>query len=155
MVCSQGGYSCAKDSDCFNAGNGADLAERIEVSEPLEPGDLVEIDPQNPGSYRLARGPNTGLAVGVVTSAPAITIANEAQEAAEEKRPLLALMGRVPVKATTENGPIRVGDLLVSSSMPGTVMRCADPQGCAGSLVGKALEALEQGAGKIEVLLMR
>ena len=154
-MCSQGAYSCGKDSDCFNAGNGADLAEGIEGTEPLEPGDLVEIDPETPGLYRLARGPNTKLAVGVVTSVPAITLANKPVAAAEQNRPLLALMGRVPVKATTENGPIRVGDLLVSSSVPGTVMRCARPDGCAGSLVGKALEALARGAGKIEVLLMR
>ena len=64
-------------------------------------------------------------------------------------------MGRVPVKATTENGPIRVGDLLVSSSTPGAVMRCDEPEGCSGTLVGKALEALEHGDGMIEMLLMR
>ncbi len=57
-------------------------------------------------------------------------------------------------KATTENGPIRVGDLLVSSSTPGAVMRCSDSDGCAGALVGKALQALVEGEGTIETLLM-
>ena len=139
----------------FNAGSGADLAEGIDASEALEPGDLVEIDPQAPGRYRKARGPNTELAVGVVTSMPAITLANQPGAVDDDPRPLLALMGRVPVKATTENGPIRVGDLLVSSSVPGAVMRCAEPDGCGGTLVGKALEVLERGDGTIEMLLMR
>ena len=68
---------------------------------------------------------------------------------------LATLMGRFPGKATTENGPIRVGDLLVSSSTPGAVMLCGKSNDCAGTLVGKALEALEHGDGMIEMLLMR
>ena len=70
-------------------------------------------------------------------------------------RPLLALMGRVRVKATTENGPIRPGDLLVSASLPGYAMRCPDPSRCEGAVIGKALEPLEEGTGLIEVLLLR
>jgi hypothetical protein len=91
----------------------------------------------------------------VVTAVPAITLASQPGAVEEDPRPLLALMGRVPVKATTENGPIRIGDLLVSSSTPGAVMRCVEPDGCELALVGKALEELEQGGGTIEVLLMR
>jgi hypothetical protein len=64
-------------------------------------------------------------------------------------------MGRVKVKATTENGPIQPGDLLVSASTPGYVMRCSDPKECEGAIIGKALEPLEQGAGLILMLVMR
>jgi hypothetical protein len=70
-------------------------------------------------------------------------------------RPLLALMGQVQVKATAENGPIRSGDLLVSSSTPGYVMRCPDPEECVGAIVGKALEPLEEGTGLILMLVMK
>ena len=139
----------------FNTGRGADLAERIDTTEPLEASDLVEIDPQAPGRYRKTRGPDSGLAIGVVASVPAIRLSNRPPGAEEDRRPLLALMGRVPVKATTENGPIRIGDLLVSSSTSGSVMRCALPDDCDGKLVGKALEALQGGDGVIEMLLMR
>ena len=90
----------------------------------------------------------------MVASQPSITLGNDS-ETAEDSQPLLALMGRVPVRATSENGPIRVGDLLTSSSVPGAVMRCRDAADCGGALVGKALEALEQGEGMIEMLLMR
>ena len=67
---------------------------------------------------------------------------------------MLALMGRVPVKATEENGLIRPGDLLTVSSKPGYAMRCADPKACEGAIIGKALEALESGEGMILVLVM-
>ncbi|MCS7198074.1 MAG: hypothetical protein NZ930_05290 [Candidatus Bipolaricaulota bacterium] len=68
---------------------------------------------------------------------------------------MLALLGRVPVKATTENGPIRPGDLLTSSSKPGYAMRCASSYVCEGALLGKALEALNVGEGVILMLLTR
>ena len=58
-------------------------------------------------------------------------------------------------EATTQNGPITPGDLLVSSSTPGHVMRCRDPQRCQGALIGKALEPLRTDTGVIEMLLMR
>ena len=67
---------------------------------------------------------------------------------------MLALMGRVPVKATTENGPIRPGDLLTVASKPGYAARCASANECDGVIIGKALEALEEGDGKILVLVM-
>ena len=67
----------------------------------------------------------------------------------------LALAGRVPVKATTENGPIKVGDLLVSSSKPGYAMK-GDKETIAriqGVVLGKAMESLSEGEGEILVLV--
>ena len=87
-VCADRAYF--SDSGGFNAGQGADLAEHIDASEPLEPGDLVELDPQAPGLYRKARGPNTGLAVGVITSVPAIPLGNQPAALTSSGLPLLA-----------------------------------------------------------------
>jgi len=67
-------------------------------------------------------------------------------------QPMLALMGRVPVKATTENGPIRPGDLLTVSSETGYAARCAGAKECV--IIGKALEGLKEGEGMILVLVM-
>ena len=64
---------------------------------------------------------------------------------------MLALAGQVPTKVTTENGPIKVGDLLTSSSIPGHAMKATDPK--IGTIVGKAMEPLESGSGKIVVLV--
>jgi len=48
----------------------------------------------------------------------------------------VALNGRVPVKVSTENGEIKAGDFLTSSSIPGVAMKATKP----GQVVGKALE---------------
>lgn len=131
---------------------GADIAELINVSESVGPGDVVELDPNHPGMYRKTSGSHSRLVAGVISSAPGIVLGS--QELADD-RPLLALMGVVPVKATAENGPIRPGDLLVSSSLPSYVMRCADPGKCEGAIIGKALEPLEEETGVIKMLVMR
>ena len=198
-------YFCGLSSGCFNTGSGADIAEVIRVSEPVAPGDLVELDPDRPGRYRKARGPYSTLVAGVISTAPGITMGGAEERPSpvlrlslslsslspqpvelplgmslgslgerysspnitlqwtiegvlaqlETDRPLLALIGVVPVKATAENGPIRPGDLLVSSSTLGYVMRCGDPDRCEGAIVGKALEPLAEGEGLIEMLVMR
>jgi hypothetical protein len=158
------GNVCADGS--FNSG-GADVAEYILASEPLEPGDVVELDPHNPKHYRKVREPYSPLVAGVISTAPgvvlgakhlslALSVNGEGRGEVEPgERPLLALLGRVPVKATTESGPIRPGDLLTSASKPGYAMRCVDVTQCEGAIIGKALEALDKGEGVILVLLMR
>jgi subtilisin family serine protease len=150
----------------FNPG-GADVAEYILASEPLEPGDVVELDPHNPKHYRKVREPYSPWVAGVISTAPgfvlgakhlslALSVNGEGRGEVEPgERPLLALLGRVPVKATTENGPIRPGDLLTSASKPGYAMRCVDVTQCEGAIIGKALEALDESEGVILVLLMR
>ena len=66
---------------------------------------------------------------------------------------LLALVGIVPVKVSAEGGPIQPGDLLVTSSTPGHAMRWAGPDLCPCSVVGKALEPMDEEQGVILVLL--
>lgn len=156
-VYADGSYNCGLASGCFNAGVGAGMAERIEVSESLSPGDLVEIDPQNPGQFRLSHTAYSTLAAGVVATNPAITLNNNdltKDDTAErtDTRPLLALVGQVPVKVSAENGPILLGDLLVTSSTPGHAMK-AGPNPPIGTIVGKALGTLEEGVGVIQMLV--
>ncbi|MDH7505982.1 MAG: S8 family serine peptidase [Candidatus Acetothermia bacterium] len=195
-------YFCGLSSGCFQSGSGADIAELISTSEPVTPGDLVELDPARPGHYRKASRPYSTLVAGVISSAPGIvmgggnakpgvtlplslalsaagsegprlSIGSIAKRHADSlaislewtvagvlaqlraSQPLLALIGVVPVKASTENGPIRPGDLLVSSSTPGHVMRCGELSRCEGAIVGKALEPLEEGQGLIRMLVMQ
>lgn len=59
----------------------------------------------------------------------------------------LALVGRVPCKVTNINGPIRRGDLLTTSPIPGYAMRATK----AGPVIGKALEEFNAKRGKILV----
>jgi len=136
----------------------ADIAEWVPVSEPVEPGDVLELDPTQPGYYRKARGPCSTLVAGVVSTQPGVALGSPPAThylPPTDQQALLALLGVVPVKVTDENGPIRVGDLLVVSSTPGCVMRWDPEQRCEAGLLGKALETHELGRGAILVLLMR
>jgi hypothetical protein len=168
------GNVCADGS--FNA-SGADVAEYILTSEPVEAGDVVELDPHNPTHYRKARGAYNSLVAGVISTRPGLVLGLKLRAGpipftpSLEKRgifplslgegqgerfaSLLALLGRTPVKVTTENGPISPGDLLTSASKPGYAMRCEDIRRCEGAILGKALESLVEGEGIILVLLTR
>jgi hypothetical protein len=137
----------------YNAG-GADDAEYVPFSERLEPGDLVEIDEDNGQSFRLSSHPNSHSVGGVISTRPGVSLnTTTAEESAAKGMPRLALSGRVPVKATSENGPIRAGDLLVSSSRPGRAMR-APATPAPGTVIGKAMQKLDRDSGEIEMLVM-
>jgi subtilisin family serine protease len=144
----------------------ADVAEWVPVSEPVEPGDVLELDPENPGHYRKSRGPCSTLVAGVVSTKPGFVLGTNPSTldlgpSTVDYGPwtvdsaLLALIGIVPMKVTDEGGPIEPGDLLTTSSSPGYGMKWNQEDGTACGLVGKALEPLDSGTGVIQVLLMR
>jgi len=136
----------------FVTGGGADVAERINTSEWVEKGNVVEIDPKHEGFFRKANSSYSKKVAGVISSNPGVILGNDNATSLDkwkDNRPMLALVGRIPVKANIENGSIAVGDLLVSSSQPGYAMKCKDQSKCSGAIVGKALEPLEEESGKI------
>ena len=77
-------------------------------------------------------------------------ILNMATEA--DGRQPLALTGLVKVKVDAQYGAIRPGDLLVSSPTAGHAMRAEDAP--AGTVIGKALEPLDAGTGRVLMLVM-
>lgn len=137
---------------------GADVAERVDAADRLEAGDLVAIDTARPGQFCLSRKAYSTLVAGVVSTTPGVVL-NSREPAGDEPvedadtRPMLALVGQVPVKVSAENGAIRPGDLLVASSTPGHAMRAGDDPPT-GTVVGKALGGLETGRGVITMLVM-
>ena len=141
----------------FNSGQGADVAERIRPSENVLPGDVVEIDPDNEGFFRKARNAVSTMVAGVISTSPGVTLNNRfagTTAATQDDRPLIALAGRVIVNATAAYGSIELGDLLVSSPVPGYAMKCPSSQACIGAVIGKALQALPGGTGTIEIQVM-
>ena len=128
----------------------ADLAETVKITEQVEAGDVLCLNPLNRNGYRKCRDSYSSLVSGVVSSEPGIVLSSETRHS---KAPL-ALMGRVPVKATAENGPINPGDLLTTSSKTGYAMLCQDRKKCTGAIVGKAIDSLEEGKGKIKMLVV-
>ena len=68
----------------------------------------------------------------------------------------LGVVGVIPTKVCAEGGPIRRGDLLVSSSTPGHAMKADRSRIQPGTLLGKALEEFDaqtQTTGQIKVLV--
>jgi hypothetical protein len=65
----------------------------------------------------------------------------------------VAMTGRVYAKCTAEDGPIRPGDLLTTSSTPGMAMHATDSVRRSGAIIGKAMTALESGRGLVLVLV--
>lgn len=128
-----------------------DLAENFYTSETLEAGDVVSLDPHSDGVIRC-RKQGDPLVLGVVSTLPGMLLgAEEACRLTREGEYPIALSGRVPCKVTTENGPIRKGDLLIPASLPGHAMRADTPQ--PGTSIGKALQDLQGEQGLIDVFV--
>ncbi|TES92395.1 MAG: hypothetical protein E3J94_02655 [Desulfobacteraceae bacterium] len=128
-----------------------DLSELIPAEEGLEEGDVVIIDTSNDERVVKSAKPYDRLVAGIYSTDPGFLITGP--EEYDGHQIPLALAGRVLVKASAENGPIERGDLLVTSSTPGHVMKCTDYQKGQGAIVGKALYPLESGTGKIKALV--
>jgi hypothetical protein len=148
-------FSVSKSGDVFAAQFGSarpEVAEKVKLSDTAEMGDVVEIDPNEPGSFRLSRTANSSAVAGVLVASPGLKLGGE-ETGSGERDYFLCLLGRVPVKVTFENGPIHPGDLLVASGTPGRAMKApAEPK--PGTVIGKALGKLSQDQGEIEMLVM-
>jgi len=138
-----------KLGDC-NAAGQADFAEYYGTDGTAEAGDVIMIDESKPTiTLSLARIGETSKAfvkkatqssaqkaIGIISTNPFAEVLAEGVFARDENAKAVALAGRVPVKVSSENGPIAVGDYLTVSSIPGVAMKATG----AGVVVGKALE---------------
>jgi len=123
----------------FNSG-GADVAEYVNTTDTVEPGDVIEIDPDNPGQFRKAREALSPLVAGIITTDPGVVLGgNSIRGKSGDDHPAVALAGRVPVKVMAKFGAVEIGDLLVSSPFPGYAMKCAEPRECVGAIIGKIM----------------
>jgi hypothetical protein len=144
----------------FNGGTqvgGADFAESVRVGRSglsYGPGDLMVVDETADRQITLAARPYSTLVAGIYSTKPGILATPRGiGEAAAHAEVPMAVMGIVPCKVSAENGPIRRGDLLVTSSTPGHAMRGTDRGRMLGAVVGKALGNQAAGTGVIEVLV--
>ena len=136
---------------------GADYAEAVDVTgdrTKYEPGDILVIDPDAPGKFLKSNQAYSTLVAGIYSTKPGFV--GRKQPATPETSATevpMAMVGRVPTKVSAENGPIKVGDLLVASSTLGHAMKGTDRSLLTGAVVGKALGSLDSGTGVIEVLV--
>lgn len=133
---------------------GADFAELVETDRAASsygPGDVFVIDPDRDRRIVLSSEPYSTRVVGVFATKPGILASRDAMRAQSGSEIPLAMLGIVPVKASAENGAIHRGDLLVTASTPGHVMKATDRSLFPGAIVGKAMQPLESGTGVIEI----
>ena len=136
---------------------GADFAESMPVKgdrNRYEPGDLLAIDRTGNRRLGLANSAYSTLVAGIYSTNPGVLASPYKMDDPNlAKEVPMAVVGIVPCKVSAENGPIEVGDLLVTSSTPGHAMKGTDRSKMMGAVVGKALEPLRQGKGMVQVLV--
>ncbi|MBI3888453.1 hypothetical protein HY311_01525 [Candidatus Nomurabacteria bacterium] len=131
-VTSDGNIMSSTNGGFFSGG--ADLAENYTSTESLTKGEVVMVDPNNSQGVLRSTGQYQNTLVGVVSTAPGFVAGSKTVDSVP-----IALVGRVPVRFSTENGPIKAGDYLTSSSIPGYAMRATQ----AGRVIGTALENMD------------
>lgn len=125
--------------------NYADLAENFASDKEYEPGTVLVFGGANEVT-ESAKENDTKVA-GVVTTDPAFVMNHKLTGT----KSCIALQGRVPCKVI---GPVSLGDMLVTSSVPGHAKKAVDPK--VGSVIGKALQNYEStDPGIIEILAGR
>ena len=131
-----------------------DVAEWVNSSQELLAGTVVVLDRSKSNQVIASRHAYDSRVAGVISLRPGLVLGEEG-----EGRVLVATTGRVKVKVDATNGPIEIGDLLVTSDREGFAMKSlpVDVGGVRihrpGTLIGKALEPLAKGTGEILVLL--
>ena len=131
-----------------------DVAEWVESSQELAAGTVVVLDPSKSNQVVASTQSYDSRVAGVISLKPGIALGERS-----EGRLLVAATGRVRVRVDASNGPIQIGDLLVTSDKEGVAMKSVPVEiggvriHRPGTLIGKALEPLAKGTGEILVLL--
>jgi hypothetical protein len=137
--------------------SGIDFAKSMAVvgdRNTYTAGDLLVIERTAKRHLARAQQPYSSLVAGIYSTKPGMLGSTKRVDEIPAKDEVpLAVVGIVPCKVSAENGPIQVGDLLVTSSTPGHAMRGTDRSRMLGAVVGKALEPLPVGTGVIQVLV--
>jgi len=102
-----------------------DLAELYFSEENITLGDLVVFDPTRPASVKKSTSPYEDKILGVTSSKPLALLMSSGSAARldDPRYKPISLSGKIIVKVSLENGPIKVGDPLTSASVPGHVMK--------------------------------
>ena len=135
-------------------GEGLDYAEGFDVSsdDEIRPGTVLIIDPDNPGKLTVSDEPYDRKVAGIVTGAKGL--GSGVRLGSDQFDYDVALAGRVYCNVDATHGTVEPGDLLTTSPTPGYAMKVLDYAKAQGAILGKAMEALEEGQkGQILVLV--
>jgi hypothetical protein len=128
----------------------ADLAENVPASPDVEAGDVVVAVDDATADYGVrfarARAYADPAVVGVISDTGSVVMGPTAS------RMPVALAGFVKVKVDADLGAVARGDLLTSSATPGHAARAKETT--PGTILGKALQALDKGRGRVLMMVM-
>jgi hypothetical protein len=113
---------------------------------------VLVLDADNPGKMLKSIDAYSTSVSGIYSTKPGTVGRRQVTAKSPDEVPM-AVVGIVPAKVSAENGPIKVGDLLVTSSTPGYAMKGTDRGRMLGAIVGKAMAKVDSGTGVIEVLV--
>ena len=125
----------------------ADLAEYYKSDVDLVAGDVVVLGGEF--DVTLTEESHDHRVAGIVSTDPAYLM-NKKEDSTGYVA--VALTGRVPCKVI---GPVRKGDLLVSSSQKGVAQKLDNTKWIPGCVIGKAMENINEGLHIIEVAVGR
>lgn len=131
-----------------------DIAEWVPVTESMRAGTVVILNTDKTNEVMPSSTPYDMTVAGVVSDFPGLILGHKGEDKAK-----IATTGRVKVFVDASVTPVKVGDLLVTSSKPGMAMVSTpvDVSGVKmhrpGTIIGKALEPLAGGVGEVLVLL--
>jgi hypothetical protein len=136
-------------------GRSLDFAETFELREKdgLEPGHVVVIDREKPGRLRMSTRAYDRSVAGIIAGADGLRSGIVLGPQIDDDHKPVALSGRVYTWVDAAYGKIKAGDLLTTSPTPGFAMRAGDPAKAQGAIIGKAMEGLDRGRGRILVLV--
>jgi len=135
---------------------GGDYAESVQVAggrSQYGPGDVLVVDPAASGGFKKSSEGYSTMVAGIYSTKPGLTGRRYTSPDKAGVEVPMAMVGIVPTKVSAENGPIKTGDLLVTSATPGHAMKGTDRGQMLGAIVGKALGSMDSGTGVIEVLV--
>ena len=136
---------------------GGDYADSVDVSgerKQYQPGDVLVLTSDGAGDVAKSAEAYSTLVAGIYSTRPGTLGRRQMTDPKTATKEIpMAMVGIVPTKVSAENGPIRRGDLLVTSSMAGYAMKGTDHNRMFGAVVGKAMGSLDSGTGVIEVLV--
>ena len=139
-------------SDGNYESSGADYAEYFFTRDmDLEAGETVCIDEENNNAVKRCQRSGDVNIMGIVSSNPSIIGNGKDGRENDENYKVIGMLGQIPAKVSDENGTIRVGDSLTSSSVAGYLRKAEAGE----STVGVALESLVNGKGTIQVMISR
>lgn len=132
---------------------GADCAEEFDIADSeVDNGTVMVIDDN--GKLKPSQKAYDKRVAGVISGAgnyrPGIILDKQPSKA---NRQPIALVGKTFCKVDAKKSPIEVGDLLTTSKNTGHAMKADDPFKAFGSVIGKALNPLEEGRGMIPILI--